>query len=202
MQPSDQSTRSSGPTQRMTRASQKSEPTSSLQLDQPASPSKLQAGGRARVAFLFGWGLTGSLPARQHHPASSADQNRTSGRDACIKQLCQSCNQSTPSVSLSLGLFVWLVADGWCWFVLRESTAGWLLVAGLLWEKNTADWWRISQANRLTVDASAKRPYNPCSNDECHQILEEQTINALCMLHPAWNCYTTEWVVMSTFHTY
>jgi hypothetical protein len=21
-------------------------------------------------------------------------------------------------------LFVWLVADGWCWFVLRESTAG------------------------------------------------------------------------------
>jgi hypothetical protein len=24
--------------------------------------------------------------------------------------------------------FVWLVADGWCWFVLREE----LLVAGLL----------------------------------------------------------------------
>jgi hypothetical protein len=25
-------------------------------------------------------------------------------------------------------LFVWLVADGWCWFV---RTAGWLLLAGL-----------------------------------------------------------------------
>jgi hypothetical protein len=22
--------------------------------------------------------------------------------------------------------------------------------------------------------------------------VEEQTINALCMLHPAWNCYTTK----------
>jgi hypothetical protein len=28
------------------------------------------------------------------------------------------------------GLFVWLVADGWCWFVLREKYC-WL-VAGLL----------------------------------------------------------------------
>jgi hypothetical protein len=27
-------------------------------------------------------------------------------------------------------LFGWLVADGWCWFVLREEC--WLLVAGLL----------------------------------------------------------------------
>jgi hypothetical protein len=153
MQPSDQSTRSSGPTQRMTRASQKSEPTSSLQLDQPASPSKLQAGGRARVAFLFGWGLTGSLPARQHHPASSADQNRTSGRDARIKQLCQSCNQSTPSVSESLSMQV---------------------------PKDL-----ITPIGMMSVIR-----YWP----------EEQTINALRMLHPAGNCYTTKWVVMSTFH--
>jgi hypothetical protein len=38
----------------------------------------------------------------------------------------------TPSVSGSLtsidGLFVWLVADGWCWFVLREKYC--CLVAG------------------------------------------------------------------------
>jgi hypothetical protein len=28
-------------------------------------------------------------------------------------------------------LFVWLVADGWCWFVLREkSTADWFLMTG------------------------------------------------------------------------
>jgi hypothetical protein len=32
---------------------------------------------------------------------------------------------------LILSLFVWLVADGWCWFVLEKSTAGWLLVADL-----------------------------------------------------------------------
>jgi hypothetical protein len=28
-----------------------------------------------------------------------------------------------------LSLFVWLVADGWCWFVLREKYR-WLVVGG------------------------------------------------------------------------
>jgi hypothetical protein len=32
------------------------------------------------------------------------------------------------SVSL-FGLFVWLVADGWCWFVLREKYC-WLVAGG------------------------------------------------------------------------
>jgi hypothetical protein len=44
-------------------------------------------------------------------------------------------------------MFGWLVADGGCWFVLREEYC-WL-VAGLFWEKSTAGWWLISQANRL-----------------------------------------------------
>jgi hypothetical protein len=29
-------------------------------------------------------------------------------------------------------LFGWLVADGWCWFVLREEYC-WLVAAGYLW---------------------------------------------------------------------
>jgi hypothetical protein len=29
-------------------------------------------------------------------------------------------------------LFGWLVADGWCWFVLREEYC-WLVAAGCLW---------------------------------------------------------------------
>jgi hypothetical protein len=29
------------------------------------------------------------------------------------------------------GLFVWLVADGWCWFVLREKYC-WLVAGGWL----------------------------------------------------------------------
>jgi hypothetical protein len=35
------------------------------------------------------------------------------------------------SLGLSLGcsLFVWLVADGWCWFVLREKYC-WLVAGG------------------------------------------------------------------------
>jgi hypothetical protein len=28
-------------------------------------------------------------------------------------------------------LFVWLVADSWCWFLLKKNNVGWLLVAGL-----------------------------------------------------------------------
>jgi hypothetical protein len=31
-----------------------------------------------------------------------------------------------------LGLFGWLVADGWCWFVLREEYC-WLVAAGCWW---------------------------------------------------------------------
>jgi hypothetical protein len=29
----------------------------------------------------------------------------------------------------AIGLFVWLVADGWCWFVLREKYC-WLVAGG------------------------------------------------------------------------
>jgi hypothetical protein len=31
--------------------------------------------------------------------------------------------------SLTFSLFVWLVADGWCWFVLREKYC-WLIAGG------------------------------------------------------------------------
>jgi hypothetical protein len=48
---------------------------------------------------------------------------------------------------VSDSLFVWLVADCWCWFVLREKY--WLLVADLFWEKSTVGWWLISQTNRV-----------------------------------------------------
>jgi hypothetical protein len=51
-------------------------------------------------------------------------------------------SESSPRGSSSL--FVWLVADGWCWFVLREKY--WWLVC--YERKNTAGWWLISQANR------------------------------------------------------
>jgi hypothetical protein len=46
-------------------------------------------------------------------------------------------------------LFGWLVADGWCWFVLREEY-GWLVAGGwfVLREKYC---WLISQANSARV---------------------------------------------------
>jgi hypothetical protein len=33
---------------------------------------------------------------------------------------------------LTYSLFGWLVADGWCWFVLREEYC-WLVLAGCWW---------------------------------------------------------------------
>jgi hypothetical protein len=36
------------------------------------------------------------------------------------------------SPTQSHGLFGWLVADGWCWFVLREEYC-WLVLAGCWW---------------------------------------------------------------------
>jgi hypothetical protein len=48
-----------------------------------------------------------------------------------------------------VSLFVWLVAGGWCWFVLRVKYC-WL-VAGLFWEKSTVGWWLISQTNSACV---------------------------------------------------
>jgi hypothetical protein len=33
---------------------------------------------------------------------------------------------------LIFSLFGWLVADGWCWFVLREEYC-WLVLAGCWW---------------------------------------------------------------------
>jgi hypothetical protein len=55
-------------------------------------------------------------------------------------------------------LFVWLVADGWCWFVLREKYAdGWFvlrekycwLVADSWFVLREKYWWLISQTNRV-----------------------------------------------------
>jgi hypothetical protein len=37
-----------------------------------------------------------------------------------------------PSLPEIHGLFGWLVADGWCWFVLRENYC-WLVAAGCWW---------------------------------------------------------------------
>jgi hypothetical protein len=48
-------------------------------------------------------------------------------------------------------LFVWLVADGWCWFVLREKYC-WLVAGGwFVLEKSTVGWWLINQANRALM---------------------------------------------------
>jgi hypothetical protein len=43
-----------------------------------------------------------------------------------------SMHQLSHSNSLAYSLFGWLVADGWCWFVLREEYC-WLVMAGCWW---------------------------------------------------------------------
>jgi hypothetical protein len=60
-------------------------------------------------------------------------------------------------------LFVWLVADGWCWLVLREKYC-WLIAAGwfVLREKYC---WLVAdkrQANRAAETLAASTPVRSC----------------------------------------
>jgi hypothetical protein len=56
----------------------------------------------------------------------------------------------TDSCELSFSsMFGWLVADGWCWFVLREEYC-WLVAGGWFVQREKY-WWLISRANRLFV---------------------------------------------------
>jgi hypothetical protein len=48
------------------------------------------------------------------------------------------------------------VADGWCWFVLREEYC-WLVVGGWF-VLSTVGWWLISQANR-PIFSTSFRPH-------------------------------------------
>jgi hypothetical protein len=59
-----------------------------------------------------------------------------------------SLRQWKPTCYTAYSLFVWLVADSWCWFVLREKYC-WLVAGGwFVLRESIAGWWLISQANR------------------------------------------------------
>jgi hypothetical protein len=55
------------------------------------------------------------------------------------------------------GLFVWLVAGGWCWFVLREKYC-WLVAGGwfVLREKY---WWLVADKPSEQGDHKSKSAY-------------------------------------------
>jgi hypothetical protein len=45
-------------------------------------------------------------------------------------------------IYLTFSLFGWLVADGWCWFVVREEYC-WLILAGC--------WWLVCSERKLLL---------------------------------------------------
>jgi hypothetical protein len=49
---------------------------------------------------------------------------------------------ATPGREQVCSLFGWLVADGWCWFVLREEHC-WLVLAGC--------WWLVCSKRRVLL---------------------------------------------------
>jgi hypothetical protein len=53
-------------------------------------------------------------------------------------------------------LFVWLVADGWCWFVLREKYC-WLVVGGWFVVREKYCW--------LVADKPSEQADGPCHFD-------------------------------------
>jgi hypothetical protein len=64
-------------------------------------------------------------------------------------QIC--CNSSEAEVLyLSFSLFGWLVADGWCWFVLREEYC-WLVVRGWFVLREKYCWLVADKPNEQAV---------------------------------------------------
>jgi hypothetical protein len=95
-------------------------------------------------------------------------------------------------------LFGWLVADGWCWFVLREEYC-WLVAAGgwfILREKycwlvadkpnEQAEGLAYLQSNQLSYSTSCT---NPSHVHGCPLLgaLQLVTINSVMVLTPAVN---------------
>jgi hypothetical protein len=46
-----------------------------------------------------------------------------------------------PLLKMTTSLFVWRVADGWCWFVLREKYC-WLVAGG---------WWLVCSERKVLL---------------------------------------------------
>jgi hypothetical protein len=53
----------------------------------------------------------------------------------------------------SYGLFVWLVADGWCWFVLREKYC-WLVAGGWFVLREKYCWLVADKPSEQAVNCS------------------------------------------------
>jgi hypothetical protein len=71
-------------------------------------------------------------------PTSMGDMARVGLANECLSKINWSSTKTSSSLSLGTqhvstfpiySLFGWLVADGWCWFVLREEYC-WLVVGG------------------------------------------------------------------------
>jgi hypothetical protein len=64
---------------------------------------------------------------------------------------------------VAISLFVWLVADGWCWFVLREKYC-WLVAGGWFVVREKYCWLVADkpseQAHVWTIDVSVSGSFN------------------------------------------
>jgi hypothetical protein len=81
------------------------------------------------------------------------------------------------------------LAGGWC-LVLVCYERRVLLVAGLFWEKSTAGWWLISQANRITwglprtwLETYCKAFFGFCYDDQHKKVVAS---HALPQSRPGW----------------
>jgi hypothetical protein len=59
----------------------------------------------------------------------------------------------------SCSLFVWLVADGWCWFVLREKYC-WLVAGGWFVLREKYYWLVADKPSEQAVDSECQTPYH------------------------------------------
>jgi hypothetical protein len=82
--------------------------------------------------------------------------------DSCDRSLLSLSNLAAAVYSLhTRSLFGWLVADGWCWFVLREEYC-WLVVGGWFVLREKYCWLVANKPSEQGAACLAKLPLHSC----------------------------------------
>jgi hypothetical protein len=93
----------------------------------------------------------------------------------------------SPIHQSSTGLFVWLVADGWCWFVLREKYC-WLVAGGWFVLREKYCWLVADKPSEQAFQHPIRLAYQPpvssifLSEHISHQQPDKQTCYSLYFL--------------------
>jgi hypothetical protein len=101
-----------------------------------------------------------------------ANQTSQAKYTACLDQSRSKERQEVYYCQKSSSLFGWLVADGWCWFVLREEYC-WLVVGSWFVVREKYCW--------LVADKPSEHGVDIHEYQSCDKLRKNQTSMYVCM---------------------